>query len=167
MLALDEDTPDYYRSLPERLDEIDPSSILTSISIPIPGTPFHKEVESEGRIVDHDLSHYEGDHLVFQPRRVSSEEVFEAYQRVNRHFFSWKNILRRWWRFVTIMRLRENLLSRMFRRIVLSFVLFKLSIFQRDHARNKVYPADFQKGATAIQNVSSDFRRISSIEKRR
>ena len=52
MLALDEDTPDYYRSLPERLDEIDPSSILTSISIPIPGTPFHQEVEREGRIVD-------------------------------------------------------------------------------------------------------------------
>jgi radical SAM superfamily enzyme YgiQ (UPF0313 family) len=166
MLALDEDTPDYYRSLLERLDEIDPSSILTSISIPIPGTLFHQEVEREGRIVDHDLSHYEGDHLVFEPKRVSPEEVFETYQRVNRHFYSWKNILQRWWRFVTIMRPRGNLLSRMFRRIVLSFVLFKLSIFQRDHARNKVYPVDFQKEATAFRNVSSELRRISSIEKR-
>jgi radical SAM superfamily enzyme YgiQ (UPF0313 family) len=78
MLALDEDTPDYYRSLPERLDEIDPSSILTSISIPIPGTPFHQEVEREGRIVDYDLSHYEGDHLVFEPKRVSSDGSFPS-----------------------------------------------------------------------------------------
>ena len=147
MLALDGDTPEYYRSLPEKLDEIDPSSILTSISIPIPGTPFHNEVEREGRIVDRDLSHYEGDHLVFKPKHVSPEEVFETYRRVNRHFYSWENILRRWWRFVPTMSPKGNLLLRMFRRLVLSFALFKLSIFQRDHARKKVYPAHYQKEA--------------------
>lgn len=74
MLALDEDTPSYCKSMPEKLDEIDPSSILLSISIPIPGTSFHKQVESEGRIFDRDLSHYEGDHLVFTPKRVSPNE---------------------------------------------------------------------------------------------
>jgi radical SAM superfamily enzyme YgiQ (UPF0313 family) len=75
MLALDEDTPSYYKSLPRQLDEIDPSSILTSISIPIPGTPFHKQVKTEGRIFDHDLSHYEGDHLVFKPKRVTDISI--------------------------------------------------------------------------------------------
>jgi len=140
MLALDEDTPSYYESLPEKLDEIDPSSILTSISIPIPGTPFHKQVDSEGRIFDNDLSHYEGDHLVFRSKRVTPEEVFEAFRRINKHFYSWKNIFKRWWRFITTMKTKGSLIWRMFRPVLLSSILFKLSLFQRDHAQKKVYP---------------------------
>nr|MBC8358268.1 radical SAM protein [Candidatus Aminicenantes bacterium] len=139
MLALDEDTPSYYESLPERLDDIDPSSILTSISIPIPGTPFHKEVESEGRIFDKDLSHYEGDHLVFTPKRVSSEDVFKAYRRINKYFYSWKSIVKRWWRFISTMSTKGNILKRIFRSLIISSVFFRLSIFQRDHAQKKVY----------------------------
>lgn len=148
MVALDEDTPEYYRTLPEKLDEIDPSAILTSISIPIPGTPFHKEVEKDGRIFDRDLSHYEGDHLVFKPKHVSPEQVFEAYRNINKHFYSWKNILKRWWRFITTMSSKGNLLWRLFRPLVLSFAFFKLSMFQRNHAQKRVYPISFEKEAT-------------------
>jgi len=140
MLALDEDTPAYYKSLPKKLDEIDPSSILLSISIPIPGTPFHKQVESEGRIFDKDLSHYEGDHLVFEPKRVTSDEVFEAFGRINKYFYSWKSILKRWWRFISTMSAGKNIFKWLFNSLIISFVLFKLSIFQRDHAQKKVYP---------------------------
>ena len=140
MLALDEDTPSYYETLPEKLDEIDPSSILTSISIPIPGTPFHKQVKAEGRIFDHDLSHYEGDHLVFKPRKLTPEEVFEAYSRINKYFYSRKNIFKRWWRFITTMKTKGNLIWRLFRPLLLTFIFLKLSIFQRDHAQKKVYP---------------------------
>ena len=140
MLALDEDTPSYYQSLLDKLDEIDPSSILTSISIPIPGTPFQKQVESEGRIFDKDLSHYEGDHLVFRPKKVTAVEVFEAYQRINRYFYSWRNIFKRWWRFVSTMKSKGSLIWRVFRPLLLSVILLKLSIFQRDHAQKKVYP---------------------------
>ncbi|TFG61885.1 MAG: B12-binding domain-containing radical SAM protein, partial [Gemmatimonadales bacterium] len=68
MIALDEDTPEYYQQLPTRLEEVDPSAIFLSISIPIPGTPFAREIEASGRIADHDLAHYDGDHLVFEPR---------------------------------------------------------------------------------------------------
>jgi radical SAM superfamily enzyme YgiQ (UPF0313 family) len=147
MVALDGDTPEYYRTLPQKLDEIDPSSILTSISIPIPGTPFHKEVEGEGRIFDRDLSHYEGDHLVFKPKHVSPEEVFEAYRSINKHFYSWKNIIKRWWRFITTMSSKGNFFWRMFRPLVLSFAFFKLSTFQQGHAQKRVYPVYFQKEA--------------------
>ncbi|NIM58351.1 MAG: radical SAM protein [Candidatus Aminicenantes bacterium] len=140
MLALDEDTPAYYKSLPKKLDEIDPSSILLSISIPIPGTPFHKQVESEGRIFDKDLSHYEGDHLVFKPKRVTPDEVFEAFSRINKYFYSRKSILKRWWRFISTMSAGKNIFKWLFNSLLISFILFKLSIFQRDHAQKKVYP---------------------------
>ena len=139
MLALDEDTPEYYDGLPARLDDIDPSSILLSISIPIPGTPFHKKVESEGRILDDNLRHYEGDHLVFKPQTVTPEEVFSAYRNIAHYFYSWKSIAKRWWRFMSAMKARGNLLQRAFHRLLISFIFAKLSIFQRYHARKKAY----------------------------
>ena len=142
MLALDEDTPSYYHNLPVNLNKIDPSSILLSISIPIPGTPFHKKVESEGRIFDKDLSHYEGDHLVFTPKRVSPDDVFNAFHRINRIFYSWKNILKRWWRFISRYSGGENIMNLVFRSLFISYIFFQLSIFQRDHAQKKVYRSD-------------------------
>jgi radical SAM superfamily enzyme YgiQ (UPF0313 family) len=140
MLALDEDTPAYYQSLPKQLEDIDPTAILLSISIPIPGTPFHKTVDSEGRIFDKDLSHYEGDHLVFTPKGVSSEEVFHAFRAINRIFYSWKSLLKRWWRLTSGYSEEKNLLRRAVRSILLSYIFFKLSIFQKDHAKKKVFP---------------------------
>ena len=139
MIALDEDTPEYYNELPARLEEIDPSTILLSISIPIPGTPFHKMVNNEGRINDQDLSHYEGDHLVFKPKNVTREDVFQAFNRINRIFYSWRNIFRRWWRFIKVAKFKGNIISRLLRGAFLSVMLLKISVFQRDHAMKKVY----------------------------
>jgi radical SAM superfamily enzyme YgiQ (UPF0313 family) len=140
MVALDEDTVNYYHNLPEKVEEVDPSSILTSISIPIPGTPFFEVVKNEGRITDTNLSHYEGDHLVFKPKNVKSDEVFKVYRQINESFYSFKNIARRWYRMVKA-QLKYNITFKtIFRILLTSYILFKLSLFQRDHAVNKVYP---------------------------
>ncbi len=140
MLALDEDTPEYYRSLPAHLDEIDPSVILLSISIPIPGTPFHKRALGEGRIIDTDLSHYEGDHLVITPRLVTPEQVFDTFVKVNESFYSRRKIARRWWGLISSYRRERNPLRWCFHAVVMSYVFLKLSVFQRDHAEQRVYP---------------------------
>jgi len=140
MLALDEDTPAYYHNLPTNLNIVDPSTILLSIAIPIPGTPFYKKAESEGRIFDKDLSHYEGDHLVFTPKQVSPNDVFKTFQKINRIFYSWKSIFKRWWRFISAYSGENNILSLVCRTLFISYIFFKLSIFQRDHANQRVYP---------------------------
>ncbi len=140
MLALDEDTPEYYESLPSELDEIDPSVILLSISIPIPGTPFHKRTLEEGRLIDDDLSHYEGDHLVIMPKHVTPEQVFEAFQTINRTFYSKGKIAARWRRLISSYRCARNPLAWCFHSAVLSSVFLKLSVFQKDHAEQRVYP---------------------------
>ncbi len=152
MLALDEDTPGYYESVPDRLREVDPSAALLSISIPIPGTPFHRQMEAEGRIFDHDLAHYEGDHLVFQPKHVSAQEVFDAFRRINREFYSWKAILGRWRRFASTYLRHGKRWSRWIRVWLLSYVFFKLSIFQRHHAQVRVFP-EAPTATTAMPGV--------------
>jgi radical SAM superfamily enzyme YgiQ (UPF0313 family) len=163
MLALDEDTPEYYEELPKKLDEIDPSSILLSISIPIPGTPFHQHVESEGRIVDRDLSHYEGDHLVFETKNVTSEDVFSAFRHINEYFYSWKSILKRWVRFIIRQNTGRNVFRRIFRGMLLSMIFLRLSIFQRDHAQKRVYPmihTDQQQHISLFQKIKEGAKKV-------
>jgi radical SAM superfamily enzyme YgiQ (UPF0313 family) len=139
MVALDEDTPEYYRTLPERIEAVDPSAVLLSISIPIPGTPFAREVEAEGRIFDHDLSHYEGDHLVFLPRNVSPDDVFDVYDRLNRVFYAWPRIFQRGWRLIWSYLRHGRGAARYVRWMLIAVIFLKVSIFERDHAGQKVY----------------------------
>lgn len=139
ILALDEDTKEYYESLPQKLDEIDPSSILLSLSIPIPGTAYHKKVQEEGRITDFDLSHYEGDHLVVKPLGVEPEDVYRAFKKINKYFYSWISICKRWWRFITTASLTDNIFERFIKGTFLSLIFLKLSMFQRHHARIRVF----------------------------
>jgi hypothetical protein len=141
MLALDEDTPEYYATLPAQLERVDPSAIFLSISIPIPGTQFHQELDSEGRIFDTDLAHYEGDHLVFRPSKVTAEEVFEARERLMRSFYSWRNIGRRWLRLMRAYWLHGRGHGRASGSLLISYILYQLSVFQRHHAAQRVYPS--------------------------
>lgn len=140
MVALDEDTPQYYAEAPARLEAVDPSAILTSIAIPIPGTPLHREVEAAGRIVDHDLRHYEGDHLVFRPLRVSADDVFDAYQRIPAAFYAWPAVIRRWWRLMKAYWMNPRGRHKLLRTPLLTAILLQLSRFQRVHGRRKVAP---------------------------
>lgn len=139
MFALDEDTREYYETLPARLEEVGNAVILPSIAIPIYGTPLYDCVLSEGRLIDRDLSHYEGDHLVFRHKHLTPAEIYGAYRRVNRIFYGWKNMFRRWWRIMGMQSMRESPARFVLKLAVLTFVYFKLSMFQRHHARQRVF----------------------------
>jgi len=141
MFALDEDTKEYYETLPQHLHEVGTCAILPSISIPIYGTPWWHEVMANGRIIDTDLSHYEGDHLVFKHNLLTPAEIYSAYRRVNEIFYSWPNIIKRWLRFMAKQTKRESLPSFFLKLFIDTFGYFKLSIFQRHHAQKRVFAA--------------------------
>jgi radical SAM superfamily enzyme YgiQ (UPF0313 family) len=146
MFALDEDTQAYYDTLPQRLEEVGASAILSSISIPLYGTPWYQEVVAQGRLTDTDLSHYEGDHLVFRHRHLEDGEIYGAYRRVNGIFYSWSGIIRRWWKFMRLQSKREPLPEFFLKVLMTTFIYFKISIFQRHHALHRVFP-DIISGA--------------------
>jgi radical SAM superfamily enzyme YgiQ (UPF0313 family) len=138
ILALDEDTPEYYAQLPGKLEIVDPSAILVSLAIPIPGTPLHEQMEDEGRIFNHELQHYEGDHLVFEPKIVTEQEVFDGYRHITTNFYSWRSIIRRWWRFVRDYLGNGKASNHLFGALVTSYILLKLSLFQRHHTKERI-----------------------------
>jgi radical SAM superfamily enzyme YgiQ (UPF0313 family) len=134
MFALDEDTEEYYRRLPALLEEVGTMVILPSIAIPIYGTPLYTRVVQEGRLLDEDLSHYEGDHLVFRHKHLTPAQIHGAYRTVVLGFYRWPSILRRWWRFMRMQERRESFPRFFFRLAISSGIYFKLSVFQRHHA---------------------------------
>ena len=139
MFALDEDTKEYYETLPKKLDEVGCSVILPSIAIPLYGTPLYYKTKGEGRLIDENLSHYEGDHVLFKHKHLSENDIYEVYRRVNRIFYSWKNILKRWLRFIRKQTIQESLPQFVLKIVVTTLIYFKLSIFQRHHAQMRVF----------------------------
>jgi radical SAM superfamily enzyme YgiQ (UPF0313 family) len=140
MVALPEDTPEYYRTVNAALDRVDPSAILSSIAIPIPGTPLHTEIAGAGRIVDTDLSHYEGDHLVFRPETVTPDEVLDAYERIPEAFYAWPRVARRWFRLMRDYWTSPHGRHKLLRSPLLTMILLQLTRFQRYHLEHKVRP---------------------------
>jgi hypothetical protein len=141
MFALEEDTKEYYKTLPEKLDEVGNAVILPSISIPLYGTPWYYQVLAEDRITDYDISHYEGDHAVFKHKHLSEQEIYDAYRRVNKIFYSWKYILKRWLRIIRKQSLEdfETIPEFLLKIFIMTFIYFKLSIFQKHHAHKRVF----------------------------
>jgi radical SAM superfamily enzyme YgiQ (UPF0313 family) len=152
MFALEEDAKEYYDSLPERLDDVGNAVILSSISIPLYGTPWYNQVLNEGRITDFDITHYEGDHLVFRHKNLSEEEIYSSYKRVNRIFYSWKNILKRLVKIISKQRKQEfeSVSDFTLKLIMVSFIYLKLSIFQRHHAQKRVFTRSAEKAEALL-----------------
>lgn len=71
--------------------EIPSFSILT----PFPGTLLRKRLEEEGRILDHDWSHYDMSHVVFQPKGMSPYQLQEGYLWAQKYTCAPRSILKR------------------------------------------------------------------------
>ena len=70
-------------------------SATSHILTPYPGTELYRRMEADGRIFDHDFSHYDTAHVVFTPRHMTPQELYDGYLRVYREVFSLKNIWKR------------------------------------------------------------------------
>jgi radical SAM superfamily enzyme YgiQ (UPF0313 family) len=83
--------PDTLKWLEENKIETMTGHILT----PYPGTVLYERWLKEGRIVDHDLTHYNTASVVFKPTGMTADELREGYQWIYSQFYSWKSILKR------------------------------------------------------------------------
>lgn len=156
MFALDEDTPEYYETLPQKLEEVGVNVILPSIAIPIYGTPLHKKMIDENRIIDNDITHYEGDHVLFKHKHLTDEQIYYYYERTIKIFYSWKNVLKRWLKFVSMQTFDNSLKEYLLKTVLGSVIYFKLSIFQRHHALERVY--NKRRSETKANAIKSDLK---------
>ncbi len=66
-----------------------------TVLTPYPGTTLHKRLLEDGRIFDHDWSHYDTTQCVFHPAQMTPQELEAGYFRAYKQFYAWPSILRR------------------------------------------------------------------------
>ncbi|MBM4354165.1 MAG: radical SAM protein [Deltaproteobacteria bacterium] len=66
-----------------------------AILTPFPGTRLHHRLAADGRILHKDWSQYDGQHVVFQPKNMTPEELLAGHRRVWEEIYSIKSILHR------------------------------------------------------------------------
>lgn len=66
-----------------------------NVLTPLPGTALFDRYEKTGRIFDRDWAKYDGKHVVFQPSRMTPEQLQEGFHWANHQFYSLPNI---WYR---------------------------------------------------------------------
>jgi radical SAM superfamily enzyme YgiQ (UPF0313 family) len=62
---------------------------------PFPGTPVFNRLKSENRIIEYDWSFYDAQHVVFQPKLMSPEELQEGLFWAWRQSYTFDSIFRR------------------------------------------------------------------------
>jgi radical SAM superfamily enzyme YgiQ (UPF0313 family) len=66
-----------------------------AVLTPFPGTAMRQQLEREGRLLDHDWSHYTMSNVVFRPRHMTDLELRQGQQYAYRRFYSIPSILKR------------------------------------------------------------------------
>ncbi len=67
------------------------------ILTPYPGTALYARLRAQGRILHHDWNLYDTRHVVFQPARMTADELENGYWRAYRDFYRWGSILQGAW----------------------------------------------------------------------
>ncbi|MCK5611668.1 radical SAM protein [Candidatus Pacearchaeota archaeon] len=79
LLGTDDQDVDYIKRLVDFLLEIDLDLAEFTIMTPFPHTPVRDRWEKAGRIISNDFSDYTCDRVVFQPQRMTVDELQEMY----------------------------------------------------------------------------------------
>lgn len=66
-----------------------------AVVTPFPNTPLYKRLEAEGRLLTKNWEFYDAQHVVFQPRHMSVQELQAGIEVAWKHAYSWRSIVRR------------------------------------------------------------------------
>jgi len=95
IFGFDEDTPDIFDITLETINDWDLDVLEVNILTPYPGTPLFERFEKEGRILTRDWSRYNQIDVVYQPKNMTVEELYEGSKKVAKEFYSPLNVAKK------------------------------------------------------------------------
>jgi radical SAM superfamily enzyme YgiQ (UPF0313 family) len=107
VLGLDGDDRDVFAQTAEFAQRHKLVAAQFAVLTPFPGTEMRQQLEREGRILDHDWSHYTMSNVVFRPKHMTDLELRQGQRYTYGRFYSIPSILKR------SMTLRGKLLARL------------------------------------------------------
>ena len=95
VFGLDEDTPDVFERTAQLAVDIGIDLPRFAIVTPFPATALYQRLDAEGRIIDRNWERYDGQHVVFQPKKMSVAELQAGTEAAWKLAYSWPNTIRR------------------------------------------------------------------------
>jgi radical SAM superfamily enzyme YgiQ (UPF0313 family) len=95
MFGFDDDEPDVF--LKTARFAVDAGIDLPRFAIvtPFPGTQLYSHLQSESRIITNNWELYDGQHVVFQPTRMTAAQLLHGNEVAWKHAYSFRNTVRR------------------------------------------------------------------------
>jgi len=95
IFGMDDDDDSVFPSTIEFLEKNRVELTLFNILTPVPGTRLYARLEEEGRIIDRDWSHYDGRHVVFQPKKMSPDTLRDGFYWAYHRLYTTRSVLTR------------------------------------------------------------------------
>ncbi|MGC1375444.1 MAG: radical SAM protein [Anaerolineales bacterium] len=86
--GLDNDTPDVFMQTAKFAVEANIDLPRYAIVTPFPNTALYTRLESEGRILTKNLEFYDAQHVVFQPKQMTVEQLYEGHEQAWKYTYS-------------------------------------------------------------------------------
>jgi radical SAM superfamily enzyme YgiQ (UPF0313 family) len=92
VFGLDADGPDVFDRTVEWAVGRSLETATFHIMTPYPGTALHARLSAEGRITSADWDRYDTRHVVYEPTRMSPQQLEAGYWRAYENFYRWRSI---------------------------------------------------------------------------
>lgn len=66
-----------------------------AIMVPFPGTALYHRLEAEGRLLTKNWEHYDGQHVVFEPKGMTADELAKGTERAWKRTYRYRSIVER------------------------------------------------------------------------
>lgn len=95
VFGLDGDTKETFKLTLDWIVKNKIETVTSHILTPYPGTVLYEKLKSEGRIITDNLELYNTAHVVFEPKGMTKEELYDGYMWMYKKIYSSKNIIKR------------------------------------------------------------------------
>jgi len=95
MFGFDEDSPDVFQRTLQKLDEWKIDMAEFHIVTPFPGTALYTRLKNEGRILTENWSLYNTANVVFSPKKMTTENLFEGTRTIAKEYYRYRRIAKR------------------------------------------------------------------------
>ena len=97
VFGLDDDDEGVFDRTYEFVQQAKLESPYFSILTPYPGTRLYQKLADEGRIIDHDWSNYNTNTVVYRPKGMTAQQLFDGYFRLQNAVHTVPAIVQRFW----------------------------------------------------------------------
>jgi radical SAM superfamily enzyme YgiQ (UPF0313 family) len=95
VFGLDEDDVSVFKNTLEWIIKYKIETVTSHILTPYPGTKLYSSLFEENRIADYNLSNYNTAHVVYKPKNMTAEELYNGYLWIYKEVYTFKNIIKR------------------------------------------------------------------------